>query len=93
MEFMQSEIIPSSQCHQMGGLAQCQMISPPLFQGEQHDYLEAPRGVLAVLGEELVYRGMDVGTAGCMVEPSNLKSEAEEVSDMYEYVDFDGYEV
>jgi hypothetical protein len=96
VESMQGEITnPSSQWHHMAGFTQRQMISPPLplFQVEQHAYLQAPRGVVGARGEQVVHRGMDTGAAGCMVDPCNLKSEAVEVPDIYEYVDFDGYRV
>jgi len=89
VEFMQGEINLSREWHQVDEFAQCQMISPPLFQVEQNAYLQAPRGLLGAHGEQLVHGGTDTGAAGCIVDPSNLKSEPVEVSDIYEFVNFD----
>jgi hypothetical protein len=81
MEPMESEIKPFSQWNQTDGFAQRQMISesPPQFYVERHAYpqLEAQSGwgVLGTHGE-LVDRQMGTVAAGCMTEPSNLKSEA-----------------
>lgn len=94
MECTQGEINPSSQWHRMDGVTQRQMISPPqpLFHIlEPHAYLQAPRGMLGAQGEQVVHCGMDTGAAGCMVDPYDLKSEAVEVPDIYEYVNLDGY--
>jgi hypothetical protein len=95
MEPTQGEIKPSSQWHQMDGFAQCQMTSSPQFDVEQHDYPQAPSGwgVLGVYGEQPVDPQMGTVAAGCMTDPPNLKSEAMDASEMFKYVNLDGYDV
>ena len=94
LESMQGEINPSSQWNLVDGFAHHQMISPP-FPVEQRALIQAPRGALDAHGEQLVDRMMDTGAADCMADPpiGNLKSEAMEVPEMFEFVNFDGYEV
>jgi hypothetical protein len=85
MEPMRVEINPSSQRHQMDGFAQGQMISPRPFQVD-HAYLQAsyPQAPPEVLGA-------GIGAACCMADQSNLNSEAREVTEMYKYLNLDGY--
>jgi hypothetical protein len=93
MEFVQGEIDPSSQLHQSDVFAERQMIPPPQFPEEQHACSQTPRGVLGAHGEQLVDRQMGIVAAGRMVDPSNLNSEAIDVSEMSKYVNLDSYDV
>lgn len=88
---MQGEINPSSEWNLVDGSGHHQTTSPPLFPVEQRALIQAPRGALDTHGE-LVDRMMDTGAADCMADPptGNLKPEA--MDEMFEYVNFDGYQ-
>lgn len=91
-EFAQGEIVPSSQWYPMSGFVEPQMTSPPHFQVEQHHdaYLQSPRGESGDHEEQLA-QWMGTEAADCMADPSNLKSEAMDLPEMFQYVDLDGY--
>ncbi len=93
MEPTQGEINPSSYHHQMDGVAQYQTLSPSPPPLEQQPYFPQPLWDMTCAdadGEQPVHRWMEVGTAGCMSDSSNVKPEAMDVPEMFGYVDFDG---